>query len=106
MSDAAYSLAQSCLAVSVPLRILEMKEKGGPDEEDLRKAAEFNDTDKFHHEYLMFRSPREGETAAVFNRLAHVIACLAFAPGGVNTFGTHWDAKDWPPKYRRRRVRR
>lgn len=52
---------------------------------------------------MLFRSKRKGETADAFNHLAEGIACLAFAPGGVRLFGSHWEAvatEDWPAKAR------
>lgn len=41
---------------------------------------------------LMFRS-KKGETADVFNALAKGIAICAFAPGGITTFGLHFEAQ-------------
>jgi hypothetical protein len=39
----------------------------------------------------LYRVP--GESAKAFNALARGIAALSFAPGGVTTFGMHFEAK-------------
>jgi hypothetical protein len=46
-----------------------------------------------HGDLIQFRSKRRGESADAFNRLAEGIAALAFSPGGVRTFGLHFEAK-------------
>lgn len=43
---------------------------------------------------------QHGESAAVFARLAEILAVLAYADGGVTVFGLHWCASPhrWCPK--------
>jgi hypothetical protein len=43
-----------------------------------------------HGDNILYRSKKKGESAKAFNALAKGLACLAFAPGGVNAFGGHW----------------
>jgi hypothetical protein len=55
---------------------------------------------------LLFKSDTKGETAGLANRLAHAIAVMSYAPGGITVFGQHFEARkesrsmapnDWPP---------
>lgn len=41
---------------------------------------------------ILFPGHRPGQTAHAFNALAEAIAICAFAPGGVDAFGRHWEA--------------
>jgi hypothetical protein len=41
-----------------------------------------------------FACGMSGNTREVFNALARGLAVLAFAPGGVNYLGIHWEAHD------------
>lgn len=44
-----------------------------------------------HGDDALFKSKTKGKTAEAFNRLAEGVACASFAPGGVDTFGLHFD---------------
>ena len=43
---------------------------------------------------LLFGGGKKGEAASIFNETAHAIAILAFCPGGIDIFGSHFDAKE------------
>lgn len=36
---------------------------------------------------------KTGEAAVLFNQLAKSIALMSFLPGGISTFGQHWESK-------------
>lgn len=81
------------LLTAVPLYILEIKEKGGPDEADYKAAREASNALGERGDVLLFGgSKHKGEIAELFNSLAHAIAVLAFCPGGVTIFREHWEA--------------
>jgi hypothetical protein len=44
-------------------------------------------------EYVLHKGPKEGDTAKAFNDLAKAIALLSFCPGGVHSFGRHWETR-------------
>lgn len=41
---------------------------------------------------ILFKGPKQGDSARAFNALAEGLACLAFAPGGVKFAGMHFQA--------------
>jgi hypothetical protein len=67
---------------------------------DLDQARGFA-TDLGSRGDVLMDGGKKSEAADLFNRLAHALAVLAFAPGGVKVFGHYWKA-DPPP---RRRIR-
>jgi len=80
------------LDVAVPLRIDEIRRRGGPTAADLKKAQDYGITLASRGDRLLFRSKKKGETAELFNGLAHAVAVLAFLPGGVTLFDRTWSA--------------
>jgi hypothetical protein len=84
------SLLAFTLAAAVPIWILRLRELS--DEERQERSRICGDWVAFHGDHLLYRGPKPGDTAEVFNRLAEGIGCLAFCPGGVTTFGQHFDA--------------
>lgn len=94
-----FDSVQSILAISlwpaITLRIIEMKERGGPSEVDRQRAQEASNLLGEHGDLLMFSGkPRKGgiTTAKVFNETSHAIAVLSFCPGGVTVFNNTYDA--------------
>lgn len=81
------------LSAAIPLRIAELKAKGGPDDDDYERARQYSRTLAERGDVLMFRGGKPGEAAELFNRLAEAVAVMAFAPGGITLFGDHWEAK-------------
>jgi len=44
---------------------------------------------------MLFGGGKKGQAAEVFNALAEMVSYMAFLPGGITTFGMHFEAK-WP----------
>ena len=85
-------LLETMIAPAVFLRIVEMEKLGGPTPEDMKKVQETADMLGERGHVLLHGGGRKGECADLFNRTAHAIAVLAFAPGGVELFGTRFEA--------------
>ena len=81
------------MQVAVPLRIEQMKSKGGPSDEDRKRATETSSIIGERGDILLFGGGKKGEAADQFNRTAEAVAVLAFCPGGVTIFGAHFEAK-------------
>lgn len=81
------------LSAAVPLRIMELRGKGGPDEADWRRAKDFGPVLAERGDRLLFRGKGkkdEGEAAKMFNETAHAIAVMSFLPWGIRVFGQHF----------------
>jgi hypothetical protein len=87
------SLLETIIVPAVFLRVVEMEKLGGPTPEDMRKAQETADMLGEHGDVLLHGGGKKGQCADLFNRTAHAIAVLAFVPGGVELFGTRFEAK-------------
>lgn len=81
------------MSAAVPLRIMGMYEKGGPDDGDFVRAQKAGQLLGEKGDLLMFKSKKEGETARIFNETAHAIAVLSFCPGGITIFNQHFEGK-------------
>jgi hypothetical protein len=86
-----YSTLGIALSAAVPLRVWELEQKGGPSDEDLKRAGEFSQVLGERGDVLLFGG-KKGEAGNLFNRLAESIAVLAFCPGGIRTFGMEFAA--------------
>ena len=82
----------SMMQLAVPLWIERMKAKGGPDDEDRKKAQETSGILGERGDILLCGGGKKGEVADQFNRVSHAVAVLAFCPGGVSLFGSHFEA--------------
>jgi hypothetical protein len=80
------------LSASVPLYIMELESRGGPNDEDLSSLLDIALLLGEQGDKLLYRSDKHGETARIYNQTARAIAILAFAPGGITVFGQHWEA--------------
>jgi hypothetical protein len=89
MSD----LLPEMMRMAVWLKVEEMKARGGPTPEDFKKAQESSDMLGERGDVLLCGGGKKGECADLFNRTAHAYSVLAFVPGGVNVFGTWFEAK-------------
>lgn len=90
------NLLKFMLSAAVPLRIIAMVEKGGPDADDKKRAQEAaSDLLGEKGDLLLCVGGKEGEAAKLFNGLAHIIAVLSFCPGGVTTFGQTFDGNKY-----------
>ena len=92
--DQKQHLLATALDCAVPLRILEIKQRGGPDDVDFQRAREVGSLLGEKGDLLMFPGKKKGESARVFNEMAFGLAVLAFCPGGVKVFGRHWEAQE------------
>jgi len=86
-------LLSDTLQLAVPLRIDELRRAGGPRSTDFEEARAFVPDLCAKGDLILYKSKKKGETAALFNRLVRAIAVLAFVPGGVRLFDSHWEAK-------------
>lgn len=81
-------LLQMTLEFMVPLQILEYQKSGTlPSQEEIQKIAQ---TIGEHGDALMFRTKHTTETLSAMVR---GVAAMAFCPGGVTTFSSHFEAK-------------
>lgn len=87
------ALLPIALQAAVPLRIIEIREQGGPGSEDLERLKRFSRELAEHGDKLLYRSKKKGETAKLFNELGFCIAVMSFCPGGITVFGSHWESK-------------
>ena len=84
------------LSASVPLRIMELQARGGPDESDYRRAREASDIIGSQADVMLFRGGKPGQAADCFNATAFGLAVLAFCPGGVTFMGIRFCASHSP----------
>lgn len=81
----------------VPLEIMNLEERGGPTAVELAEASNYwqGMIDRGEGTELFF--VEKGKTAKTAGILVRLIACLAFAPGGVEIFGHHFVAYETEP---------
>jgi len=77
------------LQCAVPLRIAELRARGGPAEPDFAMAQDSVLMLVEEGDALMARTKR---TALVTGKLIQMVAVLAFLPGGIECFGARWEA--------------
>ena len=82
---------EAFLDLSVHLRVLTLKEKGGPKKADLNRIKSYLTLLGEKGNFLWTKSPKKGDTAKVSNAVADAIAVLSFLPGGLDVFGRHWE---------------
>jgi len=80
------------MGAAVPLHIMQLQEKGGPDAADMKRAQETSDMLGERGDVLLHGGGKKGESSDLFNRTAHTVAVLAFVPGGIDIFGQHFEA--------------
>jgi len=90
--DITGTLLQSTLEASVPFRMLELRQWGGPTELDWQEARDFADVLAFEGDAVLFKGHKKGDTARVMRGLIRALAVMAFVPGGVTAWGLHFDA--------------
>jgi hypothetical protein len=79
------------LSAAVPLWIESFVAKGMSFDEVLAVAKGASQIIAEKGDLILFRSKKKGETAEAFNALAKAIAAMSFVPGGVTTFGQHFE---------------
>lgn len=80
------------LQLAVPLYIQQLKDKGGPADEDFNRLCGIGNSLACQGDVLLFGGRKKGETAQLFNDLAFAIAVMSFVPGGVCAFGQRWES--------------
>lgn len=93
-SSVASSHLAIALSAAVPLHVLGLYERQGPDEKDLETARRVGTVLASKGDVLLFGSRIKGEVADIFNQTAEAIGVLSFAPGSVTCFGHHFDAQE------------
>jgi hypothetical protein len=86
-------LLQTAMWPAIQLHIMQLKECGGPQDADFERARKVSDVLGEKGDILLFGGGKKGEVASIFNETARAIAILAFCPGGIDIFGSHFDAK-------------
>ena len=83
-------LIRLTLEVGVPFAIHDLQKQGGPTEWHFGEASAFAWRLGAEGDTLLYRT--KGNTAEMMDRLIDCIAILAFCPGGITTFGLHFEA--------------
>lgn len=81
----------AALGATVPFAIHKLIQQDGPHDWQRENARAYADTLASQGDVLMYGGEK-GEAAKLFAGLAEAIAVLAFTPGGINVFGTHYEA--------------
>lgn len=81
------------LSAALPLRILELRERGGPTDCDIEHARAFASDLGAHGDVLQFGGGKKGDVARLFSGLVNAVAVLAFCPGGIRIFGAHYEGR-------------
>ena len=90
-------LLPEMMGMAVFLRIKTLEQRGGPGAEDMARLMETSDMLGEHGDVLIYGGGKPGQCADLFNRTAQDIAVLAFVPGGVEIFGTKFEANRRKP---------
>lgn len=83
-------LIQLTLSLAVPSCIANLQRIGGPSDWHFEQAHVFAGELGAHGDAILYHV--KGETARMMTRLCEAVAVLAFCPGGVTTFGLHFEA--------------
>jgi len=86
-------LLETMMPMAVFLAVKALEQQGGPSEKDMKNIQDTADMLGEHGDILLHGGGKKGECADLFNRTAHAIAVLSFAPGGVELFGTKFEGK-------------
>lgn len=81
------------LEPAVLLNIQELKQNGGPTDEQIQSVGTLGEVLGARGDVLLFGSKKKGEVADLFNKLAKAIAIMSFLPGGISCFGFHFESK-------------
>src|SRR5436309_12917996 len=93
------NLLRDTLMACVPLAILELSARGGPNDYDWELAHQIGYDIGTFGDLLIFppASQRQvGKAADLVSGLIRAIAVMAFAPGGCDVLGQHWEVSQSP----------
>lgn len=85
-------LLHIAMSAAIPLRIMELQARGGPSDADWSGLGAVAQDLAEHGDLLLYRGGKKGQSADLFNATAQAIAVLAFLPGGITIFGSHYQA--------------
>ena len=85
-------LLRCTLEASVPIRMIELRDQGGPLDRDWDEARSFASVLACEGDGLLFKGHKKGDTARIMRGLIRALAVMAFVPGGVTAWGLHFDA--------------
>ncbi len=85
-----YDLLHISLGAAVPLNMMGLD--GTTFEQRVEFATDAAQVIASEGDNILYPGPRKGDTARAFNALARALAVLAFQPGGVKSFGHHFEA--------------
>lgn len=78
------------LSALVPMKIMELQARGGPDEWDFERAQSCADLVAEKMDGVLYRGNKHGDAGASVAAIVFSLAVMAFNPGGVKLFGTHY----------------
>lgn len=84
-----YQLLRTTLQAAVPLWAIQFREYTWNRLQGM--LPDIVDMIASHGDNVLFKSKKQGETAAAFNALAKGLAICSFVPGGVTLFDEHWE---------------
>jgi hypothetical protein len=82
----------AALELGVPLRIQHLRQYGGPGTLDIERAREGAELIAMRGDDLLFGGAGGHISADLMTELIHMIAVMAFVPGGIKAFGMHWES--------------
>jgi hypothetical protein len=85
-----YKHLSLALSTAVPIRMLRLIQRGGPEDEDFERVHRYVQDFVERGTDLFFPSGLEGVKADRFEQVVDAIAVLAFCPGGLTIFGEHY----------------
>lgn len=92
VTDSNNTLLQMTIEATVPFKIWELQQRGGPTDTDWEWAATQTDVIAEKGDVILYKDPKRGVTGSLMGNLIRVLAIMAFVPGGVTFAGIHFDA--------------
>lgn len=89
-------LLRTHLSAMVPIAMMELQAKGGPDDLDFERVRTYTTEIGAKGDAILYPVKTRGQSAEMVTKLVEAIAVLAFAPGGINIFGMHFNASGIP----------
>jgi hypothetical protein len=85
-------LIQAHLEATVPAVIWEIEERGGITEADYERVRAYAIYIGSHGDAILYHV--KGQTGPAMSKLVESIAVLSYCPGGITTFGLHFDGPE------------
>lgn len=84
------------LSAMVPIALMELKQRGGPDDLDYERVRSYATELGAKGDAILYPVKAKGQSAEMVSKLVEAIAVLAFLPGGITIFGMHFNASGIP----------